>query len=851
MHNFRVIFLFCQDAAYLNEDAFCDFVLKAFCRTFVGMIYPDTFEQKIGFGAVREMIKARCTSTLGEEYCQSMAFSSDYNKIKQQLTSTAEMLTIIGSEEAFPLENIHDVNHNLRALKIPGAFISSQELLRVRQSLGAIATITTFFANKRNEEGFSQFPELDNIARQLLAFPLITAAIDRILDRFGNIKDNATKELAEIRMSLASMSGTINSIMRRIISRATQEGYIDSDTTPSVRDGRLVIPVSPMHKRKINGIVHDESASGKTIFIEPAEVVEANNRVRELQMEERREITRILIVIADEMRPHLDDMLYSYEVLGEFDFIHAKARFAQEINGMLPTISDSTEMEWYHACHPVLLQSLQRQGKGIVPLDITLSAQNRLLIISGPNAGGKSVCLKTVGIVQYMTQCGLLPPVYENSHIGIFDDIFIDIGDDQSLEDDLSTYSSHLKNMKHFLNRGGEHTLVLIDEFGGGTEPQIGGAIAQAILKEFNDRKMWGVITTHFQNLKQFAEYTDGLINGSMLYDRHLMQPMFRLSIGNPGSSFAVEIARKIGLPAEIISNAEEIVGSDYINLDKYLLDITRDKRYWENKRMAIRQKEKKLETLLAQYLEDASQLREKRREIISEAKSEAKRILDSSNASIERTIHEIKLAQADKEKTLEARRRLQQDKEQLAKNNGDSDHPLLKKVPKKKHKPDATKQVATKPIEAGDNVKIEGQDTVGTVLEISGSNAIVAFGMLKTNVKINRLKHTMVQPQSGAKKSSFVSASTTDKLRDRQLNFKQEIDVRGMRVDEAIQAITYFIDDAIQFNIGQVRILHGTGTGALRQSLRQYLDTVTGVRSYRDEHVQFGGAGITVVTLD
>ena len=815
------------------------------------MIYPETLEQKIGFNAVREMVKSRCISTLGEEYCQAMSFSTNYYTIKRLLTSTAEMLAIIGGDEAFPLENIHDVTQNLRALKVPGAFITSSELLRVRQSLGAIATIATFFAHKRNEEGISQFPTLDGISQSLISFPLITATIDRILDRFGNIKDNASKELAEIRSALTAMSGTINAAMRRVIARATKEGYIDSDTTPSVRDGRLVIPVSPMHKRKINGIVHDESASGKTVFIEPAEIVEANNRIRELQMEERREITRILVAVADEMRPHIDDMLQSYDVLGEFDFIHAKARFAQDINGELPAISAVPELEWYHACHPVLLQSLQRQGKEIVPLDITLSADNRLLIISGPNAGGKSVCLKTVGIVQYMTQCGLLPPVYENSHIGIFDDIFIDIGDDQSLEDDLSTYSSHLKNMKHFLYRGADKTLVLIDEFGGGTEPQIGGAIAQAILKEFNNKKMWGVITTHFQNLKQFAEYTDGLINGSMLYDRHLMQPIFKLSIGNPGSSFAVEIARKIGLPAEIIANAEEIVGSDYINLDKYLLDITRDKRYWENKRMSIRQKEKKLELLLAQYQEDATQLREKRREIISEAKTEAKRILDSSNATIERTIHEIKLAQADKEKTIEARRRLQQDKEQLAKGHGDAEHPLLKKTPKKKAKTTTPKPADTRPIAVGDNVKIEGQDTVGTVLELSGSNAIVAFGMLKTTVKVNRLRHTMAQPQSGAKKASFVSASTTDKLRDRQLNFKQEIDVRGMRVDEAIQAITYFIDDAIQFNIGQVRILHGTGTGALRQSLRQYLDTITGVRSYRDEHVQFGGAGITIVTLD
>jgi DNA mismatch repair protein MutS2 len=449
-----------------------------------------------------------------------------------------------------------------------------------------------------------------------------------------------------------------------------------------------------------------------------------------------------------------------------------------------------------------------------------------------------------------MTQCGLLPPIYENSHIGIFKSVFIDIGDDQSIEDDLSTYSSHLKNMKYFLAHGDKNTLILIDEFGGGTEPQIGGAIAQAMLKQFNVNKIWGIVTTHFQNLKHFAEETDGLINGSMLYDRQLMRPLFRLSIGHPGSSFAVEIARKIGLPASIIDDAKEIVGSDYINLDKYLLDIARDKRYWENKRLDIKRKEKKLDQTLEQYQEDANQLREKRREIISDARAEAQRILDSSNASIERTIHTIKKANADKEKTMEARRQLQDDKLALSREK-DSEHPLLKKAPKAKKK--APKPVAAeRPIVVGDNVKLDGQGVPGKVLEIQGKNAVVIFGQLKTTVKLDRLKLTIQQaPKSSGQSASFMSVTTSNEIRDRQLKFNREIDVRGMRVDEAIQAITYFIDDAIQFNASMVRILHGTGTGALRQYIRQYLDTVAGVKSYRDEHVQFGGAGITVVEFE
>lgn len=782
-----------------------------------------------------------------------MTFSYSYDTVNYTLTSTAEMLAILGSGESFPLDNVHDVTESLSTIRIPGTFIAAPELLKVRQSLGAIADISAFFRVKRNEEGISPYPLLDQLVQSMTTFPMVISIIERVLDRYGNIKDNASPELAEIRRQLASTTGSVNSAMRRVMGAAIAAGYIEADTKPSVRDGRLVIPVAPMHKRKISGIVHDESASGKTIFIEPAEIVEANNRIRELQMEERREITRILIAIADEMRPHIDEMLASYTILGEIDFIHAKARFAQEIDGRMPVLEAAPGIEWYHATHPLLLLSLRRQGKEIVPLDIILNQSQRILIISGPNAGGKSVCLKTVGVVQYMAQCGVLPPLYENSHVGIYSDIMVDIGDDQSIEDDLSTYSSHLRNMKAFLSKGNERSLVLIDEFGGGTEPQIGGAIAQAILKQFNNRTMWGVITTHYQNLKNFAEDTDGLINGSMLYDRHLMQPMFRLSIGNPGSSFAVEIARKIGLPADIIADAEEIVGSDYINLDKYLLDITRDKRYWENKRTAIRQKEKKLEQVLERYEEDATQLREKRREIIAEAKQEAQRILDNSNASIERTIHDIRRAQADKEKTLEARRRLQEEKKRLAEEQQrQAEHPLLHKAPKSNKK--ATPKPAEtnkRPIAVGDTVKLDGQGTPGKVLELQGSNAVVAFGMLKTTVKVDRLKHSLAKVDSGARNASFVSSSTSDSLRDRQLKFKQEIDVRGMRVEEAVQAITYFIDDAIQFNAKQVRILHGTGTGALRQYLRQYLDTVAGVKRYRDEHVQFGGAGITIVELD
>ncbi|MDE6279646.1 MAG: endonuclease MutS2, partial [Paramuribaculum sp.] len=477
------------------------------------------------------------------------------------------------------------------------------------------------------------------------------------------VKDSASAELASIRSRKQALGGTASSVLRRVMARAVEEGIIDSSATPAMRDGRLVLPLSPMHKRKMPGIVHDESATGKTIFIEPAEVVEVNNRMRELEMEERREINRILIATASLIRPHIPGLLQMAAVIGQLDFIHAKARYAVKVGGKMPRLSSEPDLEWYHARHPVMLAALESRGEEVVPLDITLNPANRILVISGPNAGGKSVVLKTVGVVQYMIQCGLLPPLYENSCAGIFEDIFIDIGDDQSIEDALSTYSSHLRNMKRLIASGGRKSLVLIDEFGAGTEPQIGGALAQAILFRLNQNGVWGVITTHFQNLKRFAEETPGLVNGSMLYDRREMKPLFKLVVGTAGSSFAIEIARNTGLPAEIIEMAQEIVGSDYVKMDRYLLDIARDRRYWDNKRNSIRVKEKKLDEILQQYESDAQTLRQKRREIIEEANTEAKHIIDSANATIERTVSEIRKAQAEREKTLEARRKLREDR--------------------------------------------------------------------------------------------------------------------------------------------------------------------------------------------
>ncbi len=821
------------------------------------MIYPQSLESKIGFDGVRAIIGNLCNNSLSKDKCKEMNFSSDFGQVLTQLQQTNEYLTILNTGEDFPNGNIYDLREELGRVRIIGAYLTEAELFQLGQTLSTAADICAFFTEERS----NKFPQLRKIAEEVTTFPEILRIITAAIDKFGNMKDNASPTLMDLKRSLQSTASSVNGMMQRIMSQCKQEGFLEKDSSPVVRDGRLVIPVSPMHKRKIKGIVHDESATGKTIFIEPAEIVEANNRIRELEADIRREIIRILTEITDKIRPSLGDLFALYKIIGIFDFIRAKAIFAQEINATLPHISDTQEIEWYNAIHPMLFVTLKKLNKEVVPLTIKLDKENHILLISGPNAGGKSVCLKTVGIVQYMLQCGILPPVYSNSHFGIFDNLFIDIGDEQSIENELSTYSSHLSNMKFFMQKGNAKSLILIDEFGGGTEPQIGGAIAQAILHKLNDAGIFGVITTHYQNLKNFANDTPGIVNGAMLYDRHLMKPLFQLSVGNPGSSFAVEIARKIGIPADVIDEAESIVGSDYINMDKYLLDIARDRKYWENKRQDIRIERKKLESLVARYENDIERLKIERNLILKEAKTEAKEIISSSNASIENAIHEIKKAQAEKERTKEIRKQIEELKTRLANDNTDSESSakldeLSAKIRKKKHKHEkqvsVQPQAEEKPLAVGDSVTIDGSNSVGEIIEINGKNAIVTFGIFKSTVQLSKLKRTLRKATATtAQKDSFISSSTTDDMRKRQLNFKQEIDVRGMRADEAIQAVSYFIDDATQFNIKQVRILHGTGYGILRQRIREYLNTVPSVKSFKDEHVQFGGAGITVVTLN
>ncbi|MBR5843818.1 MAG: Smr/MutS family protein [Bacteroidaceae bacterium] len=827
------------------------------------MIYPDNFEQKIGFDQIRRMLQEQCLSTLGRDLIDDIAFMTDYDAILTALHRTDEMMKIERSDEEFPTNYFYDVRPMLKRIRIEGTFIDVSELFDLRRSLETIRRVVSFFKAKEDEQPL--YPYLSDMSGDIVVYPQLIKDIDNILDKTGGIRDNASPELATIRRNLSATMAGISRSLNNILRHAQSEGYVDKDVAPTMRDGRLVIPVIPTFKRKIRGIVHDESASGKTVYIEPAEVVEANNHIRELEIEERREIVRILTAFTDTLRPHAQEVASSYNFLAEIDFIRAKALLAINIDATLPHIEHECQIDWYHAIHPLLLLALRRQNKEVVPLNITLDSRNRILLISGPNAGGKSVCLKTVGLLQYMMQCGLPVPMYDNSHMGIFESIFIDIGDEQSIEDDLSTYSSHLSHMKQCVRHCNERSLLLIDEFGGGTEPQIGGAIAEALLDRFNNRKAFGVITTHYQNLKHYAEEADGVVNGAMLYDRHHMQPLFTLSIGNPGSSFAIEIARKIGLPEEIIADASEKVGSDYISMDKYLQDIVRDKRYWENKRQNIRLKEKQLEELTARYSENLNRLDRERKEWLAKAKDEARALLSDTNTRIESTIKEIREAQADKERTKEARRRLDEWKNQIVTQEEAATEEdkiqreirklkerELRKQQKYKEQPTTQPQQHEATIAVGDAVRIKGQNTVGEVTALTDREATVVFGMVESKIKRNRLEKVSRSQlkRENNRKATFISASTTDDMREKQLTFVNEMDVRGMRVDEALQAITYFIDDAIQVSCSRVRILHGTGTGALRASIRQYLKSVNGVRHFADEHIQLGGAGITVVDL-
>lgn len=829
-------------------------------------IYPDNFESKIGFDRIRQILKSNCLSEIGREKVDAIHFQNSYSNVEELTSLANEFLIILQEYDNFPTSHFYDLRAAIRKLKIEGTYLEVKELFNMRRSLETLKSIVNFFKGETGQ----RFPGLRDLAGNILVFNDTIKAIDGILNKEGGVKDNASSELQNLRSQLFSVQGSISKKMQSIVRKYRAEGIVDDDVTVAIRDGRPVIPVAAANKKKINGIIHDESATGKTSFIEPAEIVELNNRLRELENAERREIIRILVQFSDSVREDVDELLLSYEFIGEIDFIRSKAVFAKSFDCVKPEIRDEPWFEWYFARHPLLMQALKKEQRQVVPLNLRLDEPNRILLISGPNAGGKSVCLKTVGLIQYMLQCGMLIPIAEGSKVGIFESIFIDIGDEQSIDNDLSTYSSHLMNMKFFTNHCTSKSLVLIDEFGTGTEPMLGGAIAEAVLKQLNNLGTFGIITTHYTNLKHFGSSQRGVVNGAMLYDVNGMKPLFQLQIGKPGSSFAFEIARKIGLDENILKEATEKLGKEHIDYDKNLREIVRDKQYWENKRLRIRKVEKNLDSLSTEYETELSAIQKQRKQIIDEAKKEAQKIIDNANKTVENTIKEIRESQADKEKTKDIRKKLSDFKLEVEQVDPNTEEKLLRKMDKirnkdknrskKKNKNLNQDQIANattnRNFAPGDKVKLIESGNTGEIIDIDKNKVVIALGNLISTTSIDKIEAISNNEAKKLEQAKLLqpnasSLQRTNQILNKKLEFKTDIDVRGQRAEEALSTIQSFIDDAIVLRSGQLRILHGKGYGVLKEVIRNYLKSEPAVLSFRDEHIQFGGSGITIVELD
>lgn len=828
------------------------------------MIYPNNFEQKIGFDKIRQMVESKCITQAARQKLAEVSFVSSLELLTPILQQVAEMRTICSMDSSFPDSGYVDVLPFLPKARIIGAYLDVNEVFALKRALDTTKSIVAFF--KRQEEGL--YPTLRQLVSAITIYPAVLDRIDSIVNQHGKVRDNASPELLQIRRAITDKQQQVSRRIQVIMKKAQADGIVDEDANISIRDGRAVIPVNAANKRKIKGFVHDESATGRTAYIEPVEVVELNNEIRELEFAEQREIVKILVAFTDFLRPYLDDVIAAGELIGEIDYIRAKAYFALEINAILPLLSNNLQLYLRQAKHPLLMKTLKKEGKEVVPLDLELNLDQHILLISGPNAGGKSVCLKTVGLLQYMLQCGFLIPVLENSEIGVFDHIFIDIGDEQSIENDLSTYSSHLMNMKYFLRNANARTLVLIDEFGTGTEPAAGGAIAEAVLSKLLASKSFGLITTHYTNLKYFASSAQGIINGAMLFDTQKIQPLFKLETGIPGSSFAFEIARKIGLPEDVLKAAEEKLGDKQVGMEKSLREIARDKRYWEVKRSKIKQTDKHLEEVTTRYEKELKEVKEMRQTILKQAKEEAKALLADVNKQIENTIRTIRESQAEKEKTKAARQVLDQMKinitaevesiadkdierkiQQIQERQKRKEERKLKKSSETTNQSEKSKEEL--PLQIGDKVKMKGQDTAGEVIKLSDDSATVAFGHLITNVKIDKLIRISQNDYKKAVKRVQPTTTATYDLSTKRLNFKPGLDVRGMRTTDALERVIAFIDEAMMLGIGEVKILHGKGNGILREEIRKYLKTFGSLLHFRDEDVDMGGAGITVVKFN
>jgi DNA mismatch repair protein MutS2 len=830
------------------------------------LIYPEQFEAKIGFDRIRDLVKSHCLFDPGKERVEQMGFQTGFEAISRELDLTEEFRNICLQEDEFPIQHFIDNREALKKAEVEGTYLLEEEVFGLVKSLDSVRAILHFFKSDEEEK----YPVLQELCKPVKMFPFVHDRIQKVLNKHGKIRDNASSSLQQIRRSQQEKQGAVSKKLNQVLNKAQREGWVDADAAPTYRNDRPVIPVMAGNKRKLGGLVHDESATGRTVFIEPTEVVELSNQIRELEYAERREIIHILQDLIADLRPYIPDLLSTQEFLSTIDFIRARALFAIRIEAIKPRLENKPYFDWRQAKHPLLYLAHKAEKKEVVPLSFHLEDKNRILLISGPNAGGKSVCLKTIGLLQYMVQCGLLVPCNEESVFGLFAGIFIDIGDEQSIENDLSTYSSHLLNMKHFIKHTAADTLILIDEFGTGTEPMLGGAIAESILEQLNQTGTCGIITTHYTNLKHYATSSEGIVNGAMLFDNQKMQPLYQLQVGKPGSSFAFEIARKIGLPEEVLAKASDKVGQDHIDFDKHLREILRDKKYWEGKRQKIRQSEKKLEELMDRYERELQESEKQRKVIVQEAKQQADAMLSGANKKIEQTIREIREAEAEREHTKEVRKELESFRENIEVEKGREEERVEKRLKEirqrgselESRRPDlrqrsqktlAQKQEKEDPeIRVGDMVRIKGQEAAGEVLELKGKNCVAVFGMLKTSTKVDQLEKIRGEEAGRLRirDKSKVDMGDWD-VGARRISFRPDIDLRGKRADEAMEMVVDFIDEAIMVSARELRILHGKGNGILRQLIREYLHTVDLVEWYGDEHMERGGAGITIVRLE
>ena len=830
----------------------------------LSMIYPSNFEQRVGFDRIREQIISACSMQSARDVIAQEHFSRSRREVEQRLALADEMRLIISMEPGAEIGEQDDLRYIVDKIGVEGSYLLAEECATLLRSLRSAATIVGFILSRREP----LYPRLRAMSQGVVIFPEMQRAIERVVDDKGEVRSSASSALADIRRAIHEHEGQVAKRLQQVLQRAKAAGIVEADAMISIRDGHAVIPVVAAHKRKLAGFIHDESATGRTFYIEPVEVVELNNELRELEYEEKREVVRILTELTALLRGDVQGIMRIEEYLTAIDVLRAKARWAIDNGAVKPVISTDGRMLLRKARHPLLQQTLRSQGKDVVPLDMELNAEHRILVISGPNAGGKSVCLKTTGILQYMVQCGFLVPTLENSEFPIFDSLMIDIGDQQSLENDLSTYSSHLVNMKAMLAEALEHTLILIDEFGSGTEPTIGGAISESILERFVQRKAYGVITTHYANIKYFASRNEGVANGAMAFDVKNIEPLFSLEMGKPGSSFAIEVARKIGLPEDIVRSAMDKAGEDHINLERQLREIARDKRYWAEKRDRIRLTDRKVEQLEQTYSDRLQSIRDERREILAKARKEAEALIADANRTIENTIRAIRESQAEKEFTRMARKELESFAEGVGDDarGGDADRieremeRLARRRERREQRAEQRErdvvpeqkvvEVVPQKIEVGSKVKLEGQDVPGVVESIKGKKAQVAFGQMHIMVDISRLKAVSSSEYRAATRPTTARTVVSVDIRERKLNFRDNIDVRGMRAVEALEAVEDLVDDALMVGVSGVTILHGKGTGALKEEIRRYLRTVPDVEKISDDHADRGGAGITIVTF-